>query len=166
MLAFDLRVFQDSHIIFIILGIWREANRLVQFNGDLLDRITEIPVEPWEKSDFLKVIKKGESLLNVDFTKVEEQLINESFDSIGVIQEICKNCCIEAGVTSTSASTVEITEDMLQTSLRKKATEYGSRHVRNFEAFVDITRRTSNQSGKPSLAFPFYFIKLLSNPYL
>lgn len=37
-LAYDLRVFQDHHIIFIILGIWREANRLIQFNGDLLDR--------------------------------------------------------------------------------------------------------------------------------
>jgi Cdc6-like AAA superfamily ATPase len=58
-LAYDLRVFQDQGIIFIILGIWREANRLVQFNGDLLDRITEIPVEPWSVADFKKVIKKG-----------------------------------------------------------------------------------------------------------
>ena len=31
-LAYDLRVFQDHHQIFIILGIWREANRLIQFN--------------------------------------------------------------------------------------------------------------------------------------
>lgn len=56
-LAFDLRTFQDHHIIFIILGIWREANRLIQFNGDLLDRVTEIPVEPWSADDFRKVIR-------------------------------------------------------------------------------------------------------------
>lgn len=160
-LAFDLRVFQDQHLIFIILGIWREANRLVQFNGDLLDRVTEVPVEPWSDDDFSKVITKGEILLNVDFSDIKQKLIKDSFDSIGVVQEICKQCCIEAGVSQTSPVTVKITEAHLDAALTKKAKEYGVRHIRNFEAFVDITRRTSNRSGKPSLAFPYYFIKLL-----
>ncbi|WP_350238059.1 hypothetical protein U1R68_13545 [Pectobacterium colocasium] len=42
--AFDLRTFQDLRIRFIILGVWKEANRLAQFNGELLDRVSEIPV--------------------------------------------------------------------------------------------------------------------------
>ncbi|WP_223518073.1 MULTISPECIES: hypothetical protein [unclassified Pseudomonas] len=160
-LAFDLRVFQDQHLIFIILGIWREANRLVQFNGDLLDRVTEVPVEPWSDDDFSKVISKGEELLNVDFSDIKQKLIKDSFDSVGVVQEICKQCCIEAGVARTSNVKIKITESHLDAALAKKAKEYGVRHIRNFEAFVDITRRTSNRSGKPSLAFPYYFIKLL-----
>jgi len=160
-LAYDLRVFQDHHLIFIVLGIWREANRLVQFNGDLLDRVTEVPVEPWEALDFHKVIAKGEGLLNVDFSAVMEQLVSDAFDSVGVVQEICKHCCLIAGVIETAPSKVFITREILHQALEKKAQEYGVRHIRNFEAFVDITRRTSNQSGKPSLAFPYYFIKLL-----
>lgn len=160
-LAFDLRVFQDQHLIFIILGIWREANRLVQFNGDLLDRVTEVPVEPWSDDDFSKVISKGEELLNVDFSDIKNKLIIDSFDSIGVVQEICKQCCIEAGVNKTSTTKVKLTEQHLAKALAKKAKEYGVRHTRNFEAFVDISRRTSNRSGKLSLAFPYYFIKLL-----
>ncbi|MCO4855345.1 hypothetical protein MKD49_02495 [Herbaspirillum sp. WGmk3] len=160
-LAYDLRVFQDQGIIFVILGIWREANRLVQFNGDLLDRITEIPVEPWTKSDFLKVIRKGAALLNVDFAEVEEDLIEGSFDSIGVVQEVCKYCCMSAGVAQTAGSPVRITKDHLQAAIDKKTSEYGVRHTRNFESFVDIARKTSNQSGKLSLAFPYYFIRLL-----
>ncbi len=160
-LAYDLRVFQDHHVIFIVLGIWREANRLIQFNGDLLDRVTEVPVEPWDKDDFKRVVARGSELLNVDFSEVEEQLINDSFDSIGVVQEISKNCCIEAGVRETGSTTVDIKPQHLDAALKKKAEEYGVRHIRNFEAFVDITRKTSNQSGKPSLAFPYYFIKLL-----
>lgn len=160
-LAFDLRVFQDLHIIFIILGIWREANRLVQFNGDLLDRVTEVPVEPWDKEDFKKVIKIGEDLLNVDFSEVVDDLVSSSYDSIGVIQELCKKCCIAAGVNETSPVKVKITKSNLEESYQDKAREYGVRHVRNFEAFVDIARRTSNQSGRPSLAFPYYLIKLL-----
>jgi hypothetical protein len=35
-LAFDLRTFQELGIRFVILGVWREKNRLSQFNGDLL----------------------------------------------------------------------------------------------------------------------------------
>jgi len=160
-LAYDLRVFQDHRIIFIILGIWRESNRLIQFNGDLLDRITEVPVEPWEYDDFIRVIKKGGELLNVDFSTVQDQLIQASFDSIGVIQEICKHCCLNAEVKTTGKETVAISQDHFEKSVATKANEYGVRHIRNFEAFVDIARKTSNQSGKPSLAFPYYFIKLL-----
>ncbi|WP_168397274.1 hypothetical protein [Acinetobacter indicus] len=160
-LAFDLRTFQDHHIIFIILGIWREANRLVQFNGDLLDRVTEIPVEPWSAEDFKKVIHNGASLLNVDFSDIEAQLIEDSFDSIGVVQEIAKLCCQVAGVYETARKTVKLNTVHLEKALKQKAEDYGVRHIRNFEAFVDITRKTSNQSGKPSLAFPYYFIKLL-----
>lgn len=160
-LSYDLRVFQDHHLIFIILGIWREANRLIQFNGDLLDRITEVPVEPWNKNDFRRVIERGEILLNVDFSEVKEQLISDSFDSIGVVQEICKHCCILAGVGETQSETIYITQDILSQALKIKADAYGVRHIRNFEAFVDIARRTSNQSGKKSLAFPYYFIRLL-----
>ncbi|MCM2379584.1 hypothetical protein [Pseudomonas marginalis] len=160
-LAYDLRVFQDLGVIFIVLGIWREANRLVQFNGDLLDRVTEVPVEPWLDDDFSKVIDKGSKLLNVDFSSVQKKLIKSSFDSVGVVQELCKQCCIAAGVTETASAKVTINDTHLLTALETKSSEYGGRHIRNFESFVDIARKTSNQSGKPSLAFPFYFIHLL-----
>lgn len=160
-LAYDLRVFQDLGVIFIVLGIWREANRLVQFNGDLLDRVTEVPVEPWLNEDFARVIEKGSKLLNVDFTRIQDKLIKSSFDSVGVVQELCKQCCIAAGVKVTSDTTITISEEDLLSALETKAGEYGGRHIRNFESFVDIARKTSNQSGKPSLAFPFYFIQLL-----
>lgn len=160
-LAYDLRIFQDHHIVFIILGIWREANRLAQFNGDLLDRITEVPVEPWDRDDFYRVIAAGEPLLNVDFSKVRERIIDESFDSVGVVQEICKLCCLNAGILETTDSRVTIEQSNLDVALTQKAQDYGARHIRNFESFVDIRVRTSTQSGKPSLAYPYYFIKLL-----
>lgn len=69
-LAVDLRIFEDYNILFVILGIWREKNRLVQFNGDLLDRLIEIPVEPWLENDLLEIAIKGEKLLNVSFNNI------------------------------------------------------------------------------------------------
>ncbi|WP_171499150.1 hypothetical protein, partial [Acinetobacter oleivorans] len=92
---------------------------------------------------------------------IEQQLIEDSFDSIGVVQEIAKLCCQLAGVNETVNKKVVLTKSHLDSALKRKADEYGVRHIRNFEAFVDINRKTSNQSGKPSLAFPYYFIKLL-----
>jgi hypothetical protein len=47
-----LTPFQELGVRFVILGVWREKNRLSQFNGDLLDRVHEVPVEPWLESDF------------------------------------------------------------------------------------------------------------------
>jgi len=160
-LAYDLRVFQDNHIIFVILGIWREANRLVQFNGDLLDRITEVPVEPWENNDLKKVINKGANLLNIDFKQVEDSIINIAQDSIGVVQELCKHICLGKNITSTLRTKYSFTKEDLDFAIKKKTDDYGVRHIRNIESFVDILRRTSNQSGKPSLAFPYYVIKVL-----
>lgn len=160
-LAYDFRVFQDNHIIFIILGIWREANRLVQYNGDLLDRITEVPVEPWQKEDFLRVIHKGSKLLNVKFDKIENEIINSAFDSIGVVQEICKHTCLIADIEETQDTSFTLTKEHLKLALEKKADDYGVRHIRNFESFVDILRKVSNQSGKASLAVPYYIVKIL-----
>lgn len=160
-LAYDFRVFQDNHIIFIILGIWREANRLVQYNGDLLDRISEVPVEPWQKADFMQVIKKGEGLLNVSFEEIVDDIINSAFDSIGVVQEICKHCCLIAGVEETQDKLFILKNTHLILALKKKSDEYGIRHIRNFESFVDILRKVSTQSGKASLAVPYYIIKIL-----
>lgn len=100
-------------------------------------------------------------MLNVDFSSIRQQLIDDSFDSVGVVQEMCKHCCLKAGVSETSDYTVKIEQKHLDSALAQKAQEYGARHIRNFESFVDIRVRTSTQSGKPSLAYPYYFIRLL-----
>ncbi|ENJ8190986.1 hypothetical protein AB2K96_004313, partial [Yersinia enterocolitica] len=103
--AFDLRSFQDLKVKFIILGVWKEANRLSQFNGELQDRILEIPVEPWLEEDFRKIIKKGEDILNIKFsTVITESIIDNAFKSVGVLQELLKLTCIESDVKNTQVT--------------------------------------------------------------
>ncbi len=63
--AFDLRAFQELGVRFVVLGVWREKNRMAQFNGDLLDRLIEVPVEPWTVADFRRVVQQGSPRLNV-----------------------------------------------------------------------------------------------------
>ena len=67
--AFDLRAFQELGVRFVVLGVWREKNRMAQFNGDLLDRVVEVPVEPWTEVDFQRVANKGAEILNMSFLR-------------------------------------------------------------------------------------------------
>ena len=157
-LAIDLRIFEDYNILFIVLGIWREKNRLAQFNGDLIDRVIEVPVEPWEREDLKKIVEVGLSLLNTTFSNVVDYIIDSCFDSVGVFQEICKESCYAAGVNETSPMLVEITKDNVDAAIDKKLKDYSSRHTRCLESFIEQKTRSSQEVP---LYIPYYFVKVL-----
>ena len=157
-LAIDLRIFEDYNILFIILGIWRETNRLAQFNGDLVDRLIEVPVEPWEKDDLKRIIIEGLPLLNVSLENVVDYIIDSCFDSVGVFQEICKESCYVAGVSQTQDTLVVISRTNVDDAIRKKLEDYSSRHIRCLESFIEQKARSSQETP---LYIPYYFIKVL-----
>lgn len=157
-LAIDLRIFEDYNILFVILGIWREKNRLAQFNGDLVDRVIEVPVEPWERKDLKKIVAEGLPLLNTSFESVVDYLIDSCFDSVGVFQEICKESCYAAGVNETQDTIFEITKEHVDKAIYKKLGDYSSRHTRCLESFIEQKARSSQDIP---LYIPYYFIKIL-----
>lgn len=157
-LSIDLRIFEDYKILFIVLGIWRESNRLIQFNGDLVDRIIEVPVEPWERQDLLRIVEEGRSLLNVSFENVKEGMVETCFDSVGVFQELCKEACYAAGVKKTSEDAVVITDENIKAAIEKKLNDYTSRHIRCLESFIEQTAKSSDEIP---LYISYYFIKIL-----
>ena len=122
-LAFDLRSFQELGIRFVILGVWREKNRLTQFNGDLQDRIIEVPVEPWSTQEFRDVIALGSDKLNISIENgIQESLIESAFDSIGVVQELVMEVCAGARVEERQPVTSPILLSCKQPSPRRQAT--------------------------------------------
>jgi hypothetical protein len=157
-LAFHLRVFEDANILFIVLGIWREKNRLAQYNGDLQDRLIEIPVEPWKSDDFKKVATIGENLLNISLSQVIEEIISNSFDSIGVFQELCKESCLAGNVNETQKEKTNLHSYHLNKAKEKKLGDYSGRHIRSIEAFVEQKAKSSNEVP---LYIAYYFIKYL-----
>ncbi len=157
-LSIDLRIFEDYNILFIILGIWRERNRLAQFNGDLLDRVIEVPVEPWERSDLKKIVAEGQPILNTSLDNVIDYIIDSCFDSVGVFQEICKESCYAAGVSQTQQNIVVVTQSNVDSAIQKKLEDYSSRHTRCIESFIEQKARTSQETP---LYIPYYFIKVL-----
>lgn len=136
--SYDLRTFQDLKIRFIILGIWKEANRLSQYNGELQDRITEVPVEPWIEKDFRAIVKKGEGILNISFSEnIISNCINNAFSSVGVFQELLKTTCQECGITRKTYENRQINDTAALTrAIKRKTEEYSGRHLRNLEAIA------------------------------
>lgn len=162
--AFDLRAFQELGVRFVILGVWREKNRMAQFNGDLLDRIVEIPVEPWTEVDFRRVAKKGADVLAISFSdEILTAAIHASFSSIGVFQELLKGICTEAGILETQlASDVTVSDlEQLKQTVRAKAKDYSARHQRALEAIAAGHPTGGAKGDLPPLFLPYYLVRVV-----
>lgn len=159
MFAFDLRTFQDIDVRVAILGIWREKNRLIQYNGDLQDRVTELPVEPWEERHLMEIMSAGEKCLNISLSGVRDQVISESFGNVGMLQELCKECCYDAGVVETATGdAVEITPENLRNAVLKITNSYASRFYRALETLADSRSRKTADGGH-GLGIPYFFVR-------
>jgi hypothetical protein len=161
--AFDLRAFQELGVRFVILGVWREKNRMAQFNGDLLDRTIEVPVEPWIAEDFRRVVYKGAGVLNVSFDEaLIEEAIDASFSSIGVFQELIKIICGRAGVLQTREKMVHLADqELLAQAIRVKTNDYAARHQRALEAIAAGHASGGAKGDLPPLYLPYYLVRTI-----
>lgn len=98
--AIALKAFHESSaFVFIIVGVWLQENRLIQFNGDLSGRVSTINADAWTHAELREAVGLGEGLLNVQFGEpFIVELLQGSYDSIHVVQESCLSACQLAGV--------------------------------------------------------------------
>ncbi|WP_123876568.1 hypothetical protein [Fuscovulum blasticum] len=164
-LAFDIRTFEEMGIRFIILGVWREGNRLAQYCGDLQDRVAEVPVEPWVEDDFFKVIHAGEVHLNVRFSEdISRGIISKAHGSIGVAQELLQKTCAQHGINQRPKELFEVDRvECLEAAVSSKIAEYSARHIRSLESIAVGQRTMTATEGKAALFLPYYFILVIIN---
>lgn len=164
-LAFDLRTFEEMGLRFIILGVWRERNRLVQHNGDLQDRVAEVPVEPWDDADFERVVAKGEACLNVRIAQsLRMRIFGEAHGSVAVVQELLLKLCEHAGVEQTQEERLEISDGaFLASAIEDKVGEYAARHTRSLEAIAAGSRSRRATEDTAALFLPYYLVLVLVN---
>ena len=103
--SFALKAFhENSDFCFIIVGVWREKNRLIYYNGDLTNRVVSIDADVWSEAQLREVIEAGEQVLNVHFDQsAVESLLKGSSDSIALIQEGCYRICELEGIHETQS---------------------------------------------------------------
>lgn len=149
--SFALKTFHEkSNISFIIVGVWREENRLIGFNGDLTDRVLSVDVDTWSSDSLSDVITEGGTLLNVDFDeKFTEQLLERCFDSVHLVQEVCRRACRDANVTATKDERQIVGLDVDTASLVADVVEEQAGRYRGFlQRFADGFQETDLQMPK------------------
>jgi hypothetical protein len=138
--AIDLKVFHESSsLVFIIVGVWLEANKLILFNGDLAGRIATIDADQWTKEELLLVIRSGEQHLNVSFPKeVADAVVTASQGNVGLLQELCYKICEQYEVWQTLAQLrgVGSIHDVEKIS-RSIADEQAARYTNFLARFAD-----------------------------
>ena len=101
--SFSLKAYhENSKLCFIIVGVWREKNRLIYYNGDLTNRVVSIDADSWSDQQLREVVTAGEQLLNVTFDfRMINHLIKHSADAVALVQEGCFKVCERAGIVET-----------------------------------------------------------------
>jgi hypothetical protein len=131
-----LKAFHEaSRICFIIIGVWLEENRLVVYNGDLTGRLLAINADRWTDSELHAVVREGERLLNVTFTtSFRDALVTESYGSVYIVQEACRQACLNAGVRHTQPTKVEIGPGLDTRAIVKEVVAQQSARYKSFIA--------------------------------
>ncbi|ELM3615518.1 hypothetical protein RYR54_001137 [Aeromonas sobria] len=159
-LSFDLRSFQEMGIIFVILGVWRQKDKLRIYCPDLTDRVVDVAVEPWTEEEFRRVSLEGAKHLNIDFSPdVIQKCIENSFGSVGVFQELIKHTCIAAGVHENKFSPQKITDiAYAQKAITDKAEQYSATHQQALELISSGNITHTKDKEKTPLHLPYYLI--------
>jgi hypothetical protein len=158
--SFDLRSFQEMGIIFIVLGVWRQKDKLRIYCPDLTDRVVDVPVEPWTGDEFQKVAEEGAKYLNIDFSpQVIQRCVENSFGSIGVFQELIKLTCVAAGVEERVLTPQSIANvSYADKAIADKADSYGATHQQALELISSGNVTHSKEKEKTPLHLPYYLV--------
>lgn len=112
--AVALKAFHEtSSLEFVIVGVWLEENRLIVQNSDLTGRVIAVNADNWDEEHLSKVIEKGDEFLNIEFDEeFKDDLINNCFDSVFVVQETCREACKIEDVQCTQSGKVTLGNDL------------------------------------------------------
>jgi hypothetical protein len=101
--AIALKAYHEgSSFCFMIIGVWREEDRLSVHNGDLAGRVISIDADKWENEELQQVIQAGADLLNISFDpNFVKVLLGQCYGSVYIVQEACRKACVDEGVLKT-----------------------------------------------------------------
>jgi hypothetical protein len=147
-------------IIFVILGVWRQKDKLRIYCPDLTDRVVDVAVEPWTDADFRAVATEGSKHLHIEISApVIDMCIANSFGSIGVFQELIKHTCLAADVTE--CRTADFKLDSVahaQAAIQEKAAQYGATHQQALELISSGNVTHSKEKENTPLHLPYYLV--------
>ncbi|CAM2149569.1 TIR domain-containing protein [Pararobbsia alpina] len=108
---------QKKHPKLVLIGINEVGAKLIEMAADVAKRCGIHRIEAGRLVDSRALIAKGASALNVEFSD-EDGFHEESRGDYWLLQTLCKQACLAAGVMESKDDKVRITPDFV--SIRKK----------------------------------------------
>lgn len=139
--------FEDSDYTFVVVGVWRDDNRLVKLNGDLQGRVVDVPVAQWSRDELLEVIKKGEDLLKVRIDEdFKRKIVFACYGSVFIVQEACKRLCMRNDIYETQTFSNRIgNERAAEEILGEIAEEMTARYGTFIADFLKLGSHTADR---------------------
>lgn len=112
--ASALKAFTErSSLVFIIIGVWLEQNKLVSLNRDLGNRVLEVNADRWPDEGLHEVIEKGERCLRIKFpARLKNEIVENCAGSVSILQQACYKICWESDVSHTCAKRTQVGRGM------------------------------------------------------
>jgi len=136
---------EDSELTFVVVGVWLDENRLVQYNGDLTGRVVAVDADEWSDVELHEVVAAGEALLNVSIDEATvSNLIAGSFESVAIVQDACYRICVGEQIYSTQDEHVTVgTSINVQDLVKGIVAEHSARYRTFLEKFSDGFQETT-----------------------
>jgi len=125
---------ENSNLTFIIVGVWLDENRLIQYNGDLTGRVLAVNADAWSDVQLGEVIEKGEAMLNLKIAdEAKSLLITGCFESVYIVQDACFRICESAGIHQTASDLKSVGANI---DVRSLVQEIVGEQSARYEAFL------------------------------
>ncbi|ERH50305.1 ATP-binding protein [Bacillus velezensis] len=156
LLAFDLKMFYQSGLRFIIIGTKIINGYFEKFNGELSQRIDYIDATKWSTRDLMNIKSRGCKELNIDISEdVTNYFIEASSQIVAVYQQLLFDYCRESGIRKRSQNYIVL--DSLELAKECNALYYkrvSEEYLRNIQDIADGER-------KAKLKLYYYIMKIV-----
>lgn len=99
--AFMLKAMGEYGLFAVVVGVWPRDHLLTYFNGDLDGRVEDIHLR-WSDAELARVLGQGSLALNIRIsTQIEQQMLRDAYGSIGLLQRLAEQLCVESRVFET-----------------------------------------------------------------
>lgn len=132
-------IHENSDLVFIIVGVWLEENRLISLNGDLRDRVNSVNADKWKNEKLIEVIESGERCLNVEFdSDFKQQLADNCHESVSIVQKSCQKVLEKENIEHTQNNKKTVAEDIdVVTIIREVVHKNSARYERFLRDFAE-----------------------------
>ncbi|OUL04680.1 ATP-binding protein [Bacillus spizizenii] len=156
LLAFDLKMFYQIGLRFIIIGTKINNGYFEKFNGELAQRIDYIDATRWSKNDLLEIKKRGCRELNIDISDdVINYFVEASSHIVAVYQQLLFDYCRESGVRQSSNHQVILND--LELAIKCNKLYY----KRISEEYLKRIQHIADGERKGKLKLYYYIMKIV-----